>query len=102
MENWASPLHVVFQIYTTHVAPSPVIQGLIVGRTQYLLHDPESNNIQNEQSVASMVGHEVAHMWYAHYAHSVGSFVCSTDHIIRQVRRHYDYGVVGQPIPQRR
>ncbi len=38
-------------------------QGLIVGRTQYLLHDPESNDIQNEQSVASMVGHEVAHMW---------------------------------------
>ncbi|KAI0717276.1 peptidase family M1-domain-containing protein [Cerioporus squamosus] len=38
--------------------------GLIVGRTQYLLHDPESNDIQNEQSVASMVGHEVAHMWF--------------------------------------
>ncbi|RPD63715.1 hypothetical protein L227DRAFT_496652 [Lentinus tigrinus ALCF2SS1-6] len=38
--------------------------GLIVGRTQYLLHDPNSNDIQNEQSVASMVGHEVAHMWF--------------------------------------
>ncbi|TBU53789.1 hypothetical protein BD310DRAFT_937381 [Dichomitus squalens] len=38
--------------------------GLVICRTQYLLHDPTSNDVQNQQSVASMVGHEVAHMWF--------------------------------------
>ena len=41
-----------------------VLQGLIICRTQYLLHDPTTNDIQNKQSIASMVGHEVAHMWF--------------------------------------
>ncbi|KAM5543145.1 hypothetical protein V8D89_003019 [Ganoderma adspersum] len=38
--------------------------GLIICRTQYLLHDPTTKNIQSQQSIASMVGHEVAHMWF--------------------------------------
>ncbi|KAI0743398.1 peptidase family M1-domain-containing protein [Daedaleopsis nitida] len=38
--------------------------GLIVGRNVWLLYDESSNNIQHKKDVASMVGHEVAHMWF--------------------------------------
>ncbi|KAI0674766.1 hypothetical protein C8Q78DRAFT_498501 [Trametes maxima] len=38
--------------------------GLIVGRTQCFLHDPESDDLHNNQYVASMVSHEVGHMWF--------------------------------------
>ncbi|KAI0779918.1 peptidase family M1-domain-containing protein [Fomes fomentarius] len=41
-----------------------LLAGLIVARTQFVLYDEASNNIQTKQSVASMVGHEVAHMWF--------------------------------------
>ena len=47
---------------------SCTLQGLIICRTQYLLHDPTIKNIQNQQSIASMVGHEVAHMWFVQFS----------------------------------
>ncbi|KAI0633686.1 peptidase family M1-domain-containing protein [Trametes polyzona] len=38
--------------------------GLITGRTAGFLLDPNTNNPHVKHSVASMVSHEVAHMWF--------------------------------------
>ncbi|KAI0331193.1 hypothetical protein GY45DRAFT_1249390 [Cubamyces sp. BRFM 1775] len=38
--------------------------GLIVGRTSAFLYDLEAHNIRLQQYVASLVSHEVAHMWF--------------------------------------
>lgn len=39
------------------------LQGLIIGKTQYFLFDSDSSSLQVKQYVASMVSHEIAHMW---------------------------------------
>jgi hypothetical protein len=39
------------------------LQGLITGRTSYLLLDPDNADLAAKKNVASTQSHEVAHMW---------------------------------------
>ncbi|KAH9929618.1 peptidase family M1-domain-containing protein [Epithele typhae] len=41
-----------------------VILGLITVRPGTVLYDPKSNDVKQQQIVAGMIGHEIAHMWF--------------------------------------
>ena len=62
------------------------------------LLDPAKADLMAKKRVAVVQSHEVAHMWYVSLVIEPG--VCNL--ICMKVRQHYDYGLVGQSVSERR